>query len=257
MCPMMKKLIYVLAVLPFVFCACSDLDADQLPDDNNDKSEQVPVVKKLYASENGRQVARIDYDYDSQGRVNHIYLMEGEYMMASRIKYDGNNVELESEEETVSYQCDDQGRLLEVRWSPDNGIPGLTFGYDENGYICSVASIDEDPESESDIIIASGNNYTYMTGYYIEYTDYPNNYSIDMNWMSSYWMGAESFDETYGMKFKNSYSQNLFKSMRDDEIEAVFTYAFDELSNVTDIKCQIFLLEGSECLDEFTIKVEY
>ena len=250
------KVLLALYAMIFLFCACSNLDTDSSSDRNPDETPLV-AIKNLSCFENGKLILSWDYDYDSKGRVNHIYTMGAEsYFNVATITYEDGLVRLETDDEyEASYRCDDDGRLEQMSSSPHNGNPGWVVEYDKSGYICSFTTLRDDPEKFD--IIASGGNYTFMGWNYIEYTDYPNKYSIDMNWMTMFLFGFELFDETYALKFKNGYSKNLIKSIKTDETEKRVTYVFDDSSNVTDIKCQIFLLGESKCLDEVNIKVGY
>ena len=239
----MKKLIYVLALLPFMFCSCEDKVSDQQGEsgENGPIVERLPVVKCL-EFENGGYYG---FEYDSYGRMNRISYydnsMESESTFAQVYYEDQQVTKILEGGVDICYKLDEAGKV--VKASPTflgNGDEEdyEVFEYDNDNYISSVSVAYDDGLAIWEFKVTDGNYTCITTDYeslFVEYTDYPNSYSIDLNYYlltSAVWTPFYCF---WFSKFPGATCPNLIKSIDGGGFKSVYHYSFDDFGRVSSI----------------------
>lgn len=240
----MKKSFYALALVPFLFCSCKDDITPQHKEEPDQEVNGVPMVSRL-VFENDWETY-YGFEYDSQGRMERITCGEGagSENTFAQVYYEGRQVTKIMEGGTIlTYELDDEGRV--VKASPsfmsfgDGEGDYVAFEYDADGYIKSAAVPCYNDGSFS--IKVKDGNYTSISdgvdnSVFIEYTDYPNNYSIDLNY---YLIASSTWTPFYGFwfsKFPGANSANLIKRISlGDDGDITFYYSVDASGKVSSI----------------------
>ncbi len=248
----MKRLI----ILILFIMALTGCGSDKLSDADN--REVVQKVSRL-VFEDGNYYG---FKYDSQGRISQITFGEvtGDEETMAWVYYEGKQVtKLLEDGVNVSYDLDAEDRV--VKASPtfrgDGGKDDYeVFKYDVNGYISTVTS----PLMPDFQFEAANGNYTRMSvggeGLSIEYTDYLNNYSIDMNFYlqtSSTWT---PFHCLWFSKFPGTACQNLIKRISGSNNVVTYYYSFDAAGRVSSITMNKSYGDGENVIAEMTVQYE-
>lgn len=209
-----------------------------------------------------------DYDYygfkyDLQGRMNQItwgMATGGDEETMAWVYYEGKQVtKLLEDGVNVSYDLDAEGRVVSASptFRGDGGKDDYeVFEYDVNGYISKVTS-PLMPDFEFEVV---NGNYTRMSvgseGLSIEYTDYPNNYSIDMNF---YMLASSTWTPFYCLwfsKFPGTACQNLIKRISGSDNVVTYYYSFDAAGRVSSITMNKSYGDGENIIAGMTVQYE-
>ena len=211
-------------------CVCCKpfSDNDDVTDGPNENKVS-RVVKKL-TLENGESYS---FDYDAAGRLSGYYVLYDEGSYHYTISYEDAGIRF-----TNKYEGDTNGCLFKLGEggyaSKIMFFHGEDYGeadnlYYNDGYLCRM----DDGDRVIDDITYSDGNCRYYAGDYMEYTSFPNDYSIDFN---NFWVLMPVEVYTF-VRLAGITSRNLIGLSQHDGFRRSFDYAFDDFGRVKTITC--------------------
>ena len=241
----MKKLFYVLmAIVPFLLCGCKDDRNPQQKEESDPEVNDVPMVSRLVFE--NVWGSYYGFEYDSKGRMERITSGEEEgestEITCAQVYYEDRQVtKIMEGGAIVTYELDEDGKV--VKASPSFIGDGderdyVLFEYDGNGYMKSATVPYYEDGALFTLKVKDGNYTSIASGdnaMFIEYTDYPNNYSIDLNF---YLIASATWTPFYCLwfsKFPGANSANLIKRISDNGVEVTYYYSFDSYGRVSSI----------------------
>lgn len=218
---MIKKL-SVFLVLAVVICGCG-----------KDKTPQVSkVVKKVECYQGGNLEYGMGYEYDSKGRLTDIKNYSTIYDHSRTFYYSAESITIMGSRGACMININASG--IPEKIVSSSGIIMCSYGSD--GYL-SRFDINSGDENMSLVTSVQNGNFVKLQDFNgntlkITYTQYANNYSIDLN-------NVPQLDNMFTMlntlKIDGMYSKNLIKSIEIGDISYYFTYNFDSDNRVTDL----------------------
>ena len=217
---MIKKLL-ALSCLAFLFAGCA---------------KDVPVVSKvitrLECYQGGNLQYGIGYKYDSKGNLTDMVDLSNIYDHSRTFYYSPESITILGGRGACIINIDKTG--IPEKIVSESGIIMCSYGSDgrlsrfevnsgETNYTLSTQTKDGNFTSLPDF---AGNMLKYT------YTQYENNYSIDLNSVPQI---ENIFTMFNTMKVHGMYSRNLIKSIVSGDTSYYFTYNFDSSGRVTDM----------------------
>ena len=237
--------------------AITGCESDKLS--NTDNQEVVWKVSRLVFDD-----FYYGFKYDSQDRMSQIIFGEvaGDEEIMARVFYEGNEVTKLLEDVNVTYELDAKGRVVKASptflrsYDDEEDDDYEVFEYGTNGYISRVTG-PLMPDCEFEV---TNGNYTRMSvngsGLSIEYTEYPNNYSIDMNY---YLLNSATLTPFYCLwfsKFPGTVCQNLIKRISGSDNVVTYYYTFDAAGRVSSITMNKSYGDGENIIAGMTVQYE-
>ena len=243
----MKKLFLIAAALftAISFNACTN-------DDHENSSGHTGIVSRIIQQDENGSTYFYKFDYDDQGRVIKIYILEDDYTTCFSYTYTTEKVEITETgtiDGTDEYRSihlatlNEQGYIATLKWDTGHADPATyNFFYDKNGCLSKAqsdfTSIWELQYTWNNGDLINEHHPSWMGGWNYEYTSYPAKQSINI--FSCIWGYRYEVDifpinvaDLIGRR-----SAHLIKSANipyDEYDNRSFSYEFDSNGNPTKI----------------------
>lgn len=217
----MTKKLFALACLAFLFAGCG---------------KDAPVVSrkitKVESYQGGNLQYGIGYKYDSKGQLTDMVNYSSMYDHARTIYYAPESITILGGRGACIINIDKSGipekivseaGIVMCSYGPDGRLSRFDVNSGDTNYTLSTQVKDGNFTVIQDF---EGNTLKYT------YTQYENNYSIDLNSVPQV---ENMFTMFNTMKVHGMYSKNLIKSIETDETSYYFTYNLDKDGRVTDM----------------------
>jgi len=217
----MTRKLFALACLVFLFAGCG-------------KEDKVVsrVITKVESYQGGNLLYGIGYKYDSKGQLTDMINYSDMYDHAKTIHYAPETITILGGRGACIINIDKNGipekivseaGIVMCSYGPDGHLSKFDVNAGDNNYSLSTQIKDGNFIILQDF---EGNTLKYT------YTQYENNYSIDLNSIPQV---ENMFTMFNTMKLPGMYSRNLVKSIEAGETSYYFSYNIDKDGRVTDM----------------------
>lgn len=219
---MIKKMFYLLAVLA-VLTGCEKEPAPKVS----------KVVKKMECLQGGKIISYRTYTYDKSSKLSEVKMSyTGGSNSTLSFLYADESVTILNGGESYILSLDKTGKPEKI--ISNEGIRTCTYGL--NGYL---EKFDVETGTGKYELPSTNQNGNFVmisdldgSPLKIEYTQYENDYSIDLNSVVPI---ENMFTCLNSLKVNGMYSANLVKSITTADASYYFTYNFDAKDRVTDM----------------------
>lgn len=218
---MIKKIAMALLVAA-VFAGCGKEDAPKVS----------KVITKTECYQGGKLQYGIGYSYDSKGKLTDILNYSSLYDHARTVYYSSESITILGSRGACIINIDQNGTPEKIVSS--EGIVLCSYGQD--GYLKQF-NVNSGESNYTLSAQAQNGNFVSLQDFdqntlKIAYTQYENDYSIDINNIPQV---ENMFTMFNTLKLPGMYSKNLIKSIETDDAAYYFTYNFDDDGRVSDM----------------------